>query len=215
MFVWSGSAWVSVATEVESLATYATQSYADNQPGMKLIVPSSIAVGSGSGSVSAQGAVTFSSASSVSINGCFNSTYENYRVLINWTGTTDEYLYIRLRSGTTDNTSTNYYSNSISMLSNATTVSGTNFNAVSYGIFGYQGASVETSHLDATIFSPQNSTKTTGWVGQSTRWGGSVSAWRPFGGSMSVTTSYDGFTIYPGASGNVTGTLRIYGLKNG
>ena len=81
MYVWSGSAWVSVASEVESLATYATQSYADNQPGMKLVVPSSVAVGSGSGSVATQGTVTFSGASSVSINGCFSSTYDNYRIL--------------------------------------------------------------------------------------------------------------------------------------
>ena len=62
MYVWTGTAWVSVASEVESLATYATQSYADNQPGSKLVVPTSVAVGSGSGSVAAQGTVTFSTA---------------------------------------------------------------------------------------------------------------------------------------------------------
>jgi len=81
MYVWSGSAWVSVASEVESLAGYATQSYADNTPGMKMIVPSSVAVGSGSGSIATQGTVSFSSASSISLNSCFSSTYDSYKIM--------------------------------------------------------------------------------------------------------------------------------------
>jgi len=81
MFVWSGSAWVSVATEVESLAGFATQSYADNTPGTRLIIPSSVAVGSGSGSVSTSGTVTFSGASSVSINDVFSATYDTYQIV--------------------------------------------------------------------------------------------------------------------------------------
>jgi hypothetical protein len=181
----------------------------DAAPGMKLIVPSSAV----NGTVSATGAVTFTTASSVSLNSCFTSVYENYKVLVNWIGTADDLLYIRFRASGTDNTSSNYYSNDFSMLSNGTTISGGNTNAATTGRFGYQGVSVETSHLEATIFSPQISTKTTGWKGESVRWGGAVSSWRPFGGSLSVTTSYDGFTLVPGA-GTITGTVRVYGYKN-
>ena len=32
-------------------------------------------------------------------------------------------------------------------------------------------------------------------------------------GGMSVTTSYDGFSIIP-STGNITGTIRIYGYKD-
>jgi hypothetical protein len=109
MYVWSGSAWVSVAAEVESLATYATQSYADNAPGMKLIVPSSVAVGSGSGSIATQGTVTFSGASSISLNGCFSSTYDNYQIVISIdanSAISDNYL--RMRASGTDNSESQY-----------------------------------------------------------------------------------------------------------
>jgi hypothetical protein len=154
---------------------------------------------------------SFSGVASQSFNNVFTSTYENYKVFVNWTGTVDEFLLIRFRAAGSDNTSLNYYSMDFSMLSNSTTLSGGQNNASSSGRFGYQGASVETSHLEAAIFSPQISTKTTGWNGQSVRWGGAVSSWRPFGGSLSVTTAYDGFTLIPG-SGNISGVCSVYGM---
>jgi hypothetical protein len=51
-------------------------------PGLTQIIPTSVSVGSGSGTVSAGGAVTFSGATSISLNGAFTSTYQNYRLLI-------------------------------------------------------------------------------------------------------------------------------------
>jgi len=114
MYVWSGSAWVSVAAEVESLATYATQSYADNAAnvaaGLKPIVPSSVAIGSGSSSISTLGTVTFTTASSVSLNGVFTSTYKNYRLVVNLTTsqTSSQVLGLKMRASSVD-TSTGYY----------------------------------------------------------------------------------------------------------
>ena len=59
-----------------------------SRAGLAKIVPSSVAVGSGTGSANSLGTVTFSGASSVSLNGCFSSTYDNYRLMLNiqWTG---------------------------------------------------------------------------------------------------------------------------------
>jgi hypothetical protein len=156
---------------------------------------------------------SFSGVSSISVNDVFSSTYENYKVFVNWTGTADDFFLIRYRVSGTDNTSANYFSNDFSMLSNGTTLTGTNSNGTTSGKFGYQGASVETSNLEATIFSPQISTKTTGWITTAIRWGGAVSSWRPCGGSLSVTTSYTGFTLLPG-TGNITGTIRVFGVAN-
>ena len=110
MYVWSGSAWVSVAAEVESLANYATVNYASTQPGMKMVVPTSVAVGSGSGSVDTNGAVTFSGASSVSLNGCFTSAYQNYSIIVNDdSASATGYQLFRLRTNGTDNSTSNYY----------------------------------------------------------------------------------------------------------
>jgi hypothetical protein len=77
--------------------------------GLTQIVPTSVAVGSGSGSVDANGAVTFSAASSISINGCFSSTYDNYRIVFyNSVPTSSSQSRIRFRRSNADITSSNY-----------------------------------------------------------------------------------------------------------
>ena len=55
---YDGAAWVSVGTT----------------PGLVPMVPSSVAVGSGTGTASANGQLTFTTASSVSLNGVFTSS---------------------------------------------------------------------------------------------------------------------------------------------
>ena len=203
MYVWSGSAWVSVATEVESLANFATQSYADNQPGMKLIVPSSVAVGSGTGSVSTSGAVTFSGASSVSLNDVFNSTYDNYRILINATSLTGT-MTMRLRVSGADSSAASYkmdlYGTSLwtnSAYSGYQESGSTNFNAL---------AESSPSSISLDMINPFATQKTFlhGQTSQNDRG-------RSYQGIFDATTSFTGFTIL-GTS--ITGTIRVYGYKN-
>ena len=143
MYVWSGSAWVSVAAEVESLATYATQSYAAAQPGMKMVVPTSVAVGSGSGSVDTNGAVTFSGASSVSLNDCFSSTYQNYKIVMNLSAATSNDVQMRLRVSSTD-AATNYNRRGL-CVDSAGTVS--NYGSANSGTFWYAG--IQTASLNS------------------------------------------------------------------
>lgn len=57
--------------------------YLDGLPsGLVPIVPSSVTVGSGSATTSANGQVAFTGASSVSLNGVFSATYDNYRIIL-------------------------------------------------------------------------------------------------------------------------------------
>jgi hypothetical protein len=97
-----------------SVANTYTQSQVDGfisaanaQPGMKLIVPTSVS----GGTVNANGSVTFSGTTGVALNGVFSSTYRNYRVLIRITSasasTTIPLMY--LRNGTTDKTTSYTY----------------------------------------------------------------------------------------------------------
>jgi mevalonate kinase len=220
MFVWSGSAWVSVATEVESLATYATQSYADNQPGMKLIVPSSVSVGSGTGSVATQGTVTFSGASSVSINGAFTSAYENYKLLITISSTSanDAEVRIRLRASGTDTTSANYNHANYAFRSNNTA---NNYGAA--GLTNMPFGQIESAFsananyfYNIDISQPQLAVNTKiVYTGQDTD-GSSNYVSRGGGGLLNLTTQYDGITFYnDNASGTLTGTARVYGYKIG
>jgi hypothetical protein len=215
MYVWSGSAWVSVASEVESLAGFATQSYADNTPGMKLVVPTSVAVGSGSGSVSTQGTVTFSGASSISLNSCFSANYSNYKMILNITSfSANNYPVLRLRSGTTDNSSTNYNAAFIERASTGTTVTGYAGSSSTGFQLGYTVNNGSFNTLE--LFSPFE-TDYTGYFNLSTSKNATVSSPNYVeykAGTMSVTTPYDGCSIVAG-SGTLTGTVRVYGYKVG
>ena len=218
MFVWSGSAWVSVATEVESLANFATQSYADNATGSKLIVPTSISVGSGSGSVSTQGKVSFSSASSVSINGCFSSTYDNYLILMKAANSTANQCYMRMRASGTDNTSSNYlYGGIYVRYGTSSAVAGENSSGLTSNGFNVLDMDGNYGFAKIQVFNPFVSTNVTGVIyDQAFNAGGSSNDgyYEAFSGLTSVNTSYDGCTFYA-ATGNMTGDIRIYGLKNG
>jgi hypothetical protein len=62
------------------------------------------------GTVSASGAVSFTGVSSVSLNNCFSSTYNNYLIVPdNITQSTSSYMLFRLRTSGTDNTDNSYW----------------------------------------------------------------------------------------------------------
>lgn len=213
MYVWSGSAWVSVASEVESLATYATQSYASSQPGMKMVVPTSVAVGSGTGSVDTNGAVTFSAASSVSLNGCFSSTYDNYRILLNITSASaSAILTMKMRASGTDTSGTSYRSQLIkattTSVSGAANVSGTD----DWYVATTQSAFSEATFFSMDILSP-NLAAYTKFHNQGGYYDSSTNPALEYNyGFLSNSTQYDGFSII--SSGTITGTIRVYGYKN-
>jgi hypothetical protein len=82
-----------------------------SRAGLAKIVPSSVAVGSGTGSASTTGTVTFSGASTVSLNGVFNSTYTNYKIIMDslYGSSSSINIVFRLRKSGTDNSDTNSY----------------------------------------------------------------------------------------------------------
>ena len=212
MYVWSGTAWVSVASEVESLANFATQSYADSQPGMKLIVPSSVAVGSGSGSVATQGTVSFSGASSVSLNNVFSSTYDSYKIIVDCLPSTTLDLNMRLRVGGSDNSTSNY--NRQYLLGNSTTVSAARSTGQNlWAING--GASAHRQLLDMTIVNPALSLSTGMYLGAAMNYDNTGALIVIHNGySFSATTTFDGLSLFV-STGTMSGTIRVYGYKAG
>jgi len=143
-----------------NVANTYTQSQVDgllnDYMGMKLIVPSSVV----NGTISSSGAVTFTSASPVSLNDVFSSTYDNYKILIrlNASSVTSN-AFFRLRVSGADNTSGVYY-----YMANYFSASGTNVtinanNATQWNLF--QTGTTAASHIDLTIFNPFIAQKTT------------------------------------------------------
>jgi len=214
MYVWSGSAWISIAAEVESLATYATQSYADSQPGMKLIVPTSISVGSGSGSVATSGRVSFSGSSSVALNGIFSSTYKNYLIQLSLTGASaDGVVYMKLRNSGTD-ASTNYSWAFVGLNTSSVDTNTGASGSTSGLLMCSTEADLNKAYYSSTVnlYRPFEATITS----MSAIHTGSTSAAVPMtrsGGSWHTTeSSYDGINLIPSA-GNITGDITVYGYK--
>jgi hypothetical protein len=182
--------------------------------GLRAIVPPSVAVGSGSASVNTAGQVSFTTVSSVSLNGCFSSTYDNYKIVVNVSAVSnnDGDHFLRVRSGTSD-VSSNYIYSSWVKTSGGTDIS-YNAGTASYVKLGAQdGASTPAQSYSVDIFSP--------FLSQGTRFLANVSMQRDDGswaggvvtGLSFNQTSYDGLTLHT-QNGTFSGTISIYGYKD-
>jgi hypothetical protein len=190
-----------------------------SRAGLAKIVPSSVAVGSGTGSADSLGNVTFSGCSSVSLNDIFSTTYDNYRIIINSNNSTvsAQSNFLRMRVGGADNSSANYRWCGLYIFDNAVnpTVTGQASNGL--GTSFYSGASSSTAGFTpVTVLDLSNpfATKHTSYVSSDYSYDqfGTRGGVDTQGGVMSVTTSYTGFTIFSG-SGNITGTVTVYGYN--
>jgi hypothetical protein len=181
-------------------------STANAQPGMKLIVPTSAV----NGTVSATGAVTFSGASSVSINDVFSATYTHYRVIANAVNSGDSGANFRFRVAGSDATSGDYFvqKNYISNSVNPTKTGATSATTIDLGPLwtGYNSYAYD-------IFNPFVTTRSQ-IIGNSFSLN-SFSSWEGLTtfALLNTATSYTGFTFYP-ASGTMTGSIRVYGYKD-
>jgi hypothetical protein len=215
MFVWSGSAWVSVATEVESLANYATVNYASTQPGIKMVVPTSVAVGSGSGAVDTNGAVTFSGVTSVSLNGCFSSTYDAYKVLVDITASSaSSDLSFKYRTAGTDLSNT-YYGGFTGLNHSGTGVTWAINNSSGAKVAEFNTFTKRATFVDLSLYGPfLTNTKSATWNVQCIH----TSSQTGMGGAGGVAydtsgSASDGISFIK-SSGTMSGTIRVYGLKN-
>ena len=147
---------------------------------------------------------TFSAVSSVSLNNVFTSTYENYRLLMNATGTNSGGISARMRVGGVDNTANSYNRQNIiaaggsifggSALSNLGEIGQIKTNQSTY-VMEFQRPAI----IDNTFMQQLG---TDGQVQIS---------WYVF--AHSVAAAFDGLSIFPNA-GTMTGTIRVYGYKN-
>ena len=176
--------------------------------GIVPMVPTSVAVGSGTGTANALGQVTFSGASSVSLNGVFTSAYRNYKVVGNWLSSVGTDGCLRLRAAGTDNTTASSYLNQQMYITSASVgASDLQQNLVQY-LPNIQTTLINT--FSAEFFNPQIAAAT----GITTS---AISAqndgyWIQCGVIHNQAVSYDGFTIF-NISGNITGTVSVYGYN--
>jgi hypothetical protein len=154
--------------------------------------------------------VSFTSASSISIDNVFSSTYANYLIVINQTATSGTGAYqLRFRTSGTDNTNSNYNyiterqstNDALFITSNAR-----NANIAILGTGNY--GSHQQMFIDIT--NPNLSERTLGKMQYVDEVGNSGTGALAF----TATTVFDGFSLIPVPTTAVTGTVRIYGYRN-
>lgn len=182
-----------------------------NPLGQALMLPTSIAVGSGTSSLSALGKVTFTGASSVSLNGCFTATFDNYDIILDISASSaSSGGGIRLRAGGTDDASANYVFLQAFAAGSTMTV-GTGSGQTQWGF----AAAAGTEHMSKiTICAPFIARATKAQVATDTWTTTTPNAQTRSTLRMTLTNSYDGFSVIP-STGTITGTLRVYGWNNG
>jgi len=158
---------------------------------------------------------SFSAVASQSFNNVFSATYDNYRIVVNVSGNSnnDGDQYLRLRSSGTDLTASSYaYTSWIKRADTAADVSWTASPSTFIKLGAQDNVEKQGQAYLIDIISPflTQWTKFTGTIvsqnDTSAFIGGSV------GGLVFVTTSYDGFTLIT-QNGTFTGTVSVYGYN--
>jgi hypothetical protein len=177
--------------------------------GLVKVIPTSVSVGSGSASVDTTGNVILGSGvSSVTVNGAFNATYDNYRIIVSGGSASTSGINIIMTLGAT----TSGYSYAGFYLTYGTaTLNAESANSQAGWVRVARGTVNQiTGNID--VFSPFLSQRTTF---QSSAIGGATTDITSFHtGFLDNSTSYTGFTLTTNA-GTMTGsTIRVYGYNN-
>jgi hypothetical protein len=153
------------------------------------------------------GGSSFSSSSAVNLDSVFSATYQNYKIEILITSSSQVLLQYRMRVGGASNTTANY-SNQL-LVADSSTVVGVRSTDQTIGDVG-QMVSGGISFMDLTLYDPFSAaptgmlTNTGCFVGQAYM--------RNQVNVFKASTSFDGISFIP-ASGTVTGTVRAYGFR--
>lgn len=176
--------------------------------GLAPSAPTTIANSGGSASLSGN-TVTFTGVSSISLNNCFSTTYDNYRFALSAEpSAATATLNARMRVSGADNTSANYLTQGTFVNESTTNVyrinNGTGF------LFG-DAASTYENTIVADIQNPFRAEHTTlAW----TCVGSSGTTYQSHYGGMRMTsnTSFTSITFYTN-TGTFTGTVSVYGYR--
>ena len=174
--------------------------------GMDLITPTSVV-----GATLSGGQVTFSASTEVDVNGCFTSAYDNYVVKMLMAPSAIANVGMRMRVAGANATAANYNFQVSAWLSTSGS-GGRTTGATSWSSLGAVDAAVEQA-TTIDFFSPFLSSATSGMYTAVRNGAGSSIGINLSTFAYNASTSFDGFALIP-SSGNITGTLRIYGLRN-
>jgi len=177
--------------------------------GLKLIVPSSVTNSGGTSSVSATGKVTFTSVTtSLSVNGVFSATHDTYLIVMRNTNAIGNGAWtIKLRASGSD--ATNNYTTQY-IFANSTSVTGARATSQAAGRAGTSRTESGGTHI--YMYGP-NLAQPTAWRTVDVSSGSGTPIIFDFASTHSLSSAYDGFSLFPDSSYASTGALTVYGLS--
>lgn len=152
---------------------------------------------------------SFTASAGLSVNGCFTSTYKNYKIIFRVKASTAAgTIGWRWRASGTDQASGYYYGWNLTNNSGATTlVTANNSSSIDLGGITEVGYFNNYSY---DIFGPQANTQVASFYGGGTF---TNAGQRGFGGGLyAAVVAYDGFSLV--TSQNITGEYTVYGYAN-
>ena len=150
---------------------------------------------------------TFSAVSSVSLDSVFTSTYRNYLIVVNQTGSGGGATFLlRFRASGSDNTTTNYATQQLTARS--TTIAGARSTSETYIRLG--ASRTDRLAYAIWVFMPQETQKT--WVKTDAADNVSTISYELNVGVFNDTTSFDGFKLLVD-TGTFSGDIAVYGLE--
>lgn len=159
-------------------------------------------------------AQSFSASSAVNVNSCFSSTYQNYKVMLVITSNSGGgSINMRMRSGTTDNSSANYWYHRVYATGSSIVSQGNSSADTSLVYISEFNQGISTSSIEVYCPFETQYTAISNQVNFRYNTAGAYQHTVVTTGQVAVTTSYDGFSLIP-ATGTLTGNLRVYGYKN-
>jgi hypothetical protein len=188
-----------------------------SRAGLAKIVPSSVAVGSGTGSASTTGTVTFTAVSSVSLNDVLSTTYDNYQIRVNFTSSTSNNLTLRFRTSGADG-STGEYGYALYQMTTNQTVAFTGAQAGATSLLLCPGESGPYSSLTLNLANPFSSIINTSYTWQAARASNSSPYLYNYSGAgldgqaAGKVASRTGLSLIA-STGTITGTISVYGLN--
>lgn len=177
--------------------------------GLHLITPTSIAYTGTSASISANGSVTFSAVSTLSLNGVFSADYDNYQIVMRGTPSASGLdTYVRFRSsGTDDSTASSYVGQYL--YGNGTSVTGGRETSAQVRVNTWWTTQRD-GHV-VNLYGPFLAQPTAGrsiTVNSYTSASIFDMAW-----THNQSTSYDGITLYVASGYSFTGRVAVYGMR--
>ena len=216
----TGDSWFNTNDGTMYIYTYDGNTYqwvehrsqiAKSQVGMFPVVPSSVVLAAGTSSVSANGMITLTGATNVSLNGVFSSGYKNYRILFEMaTASAVPGTQFRLRANGTDASGAADYAwiGPRAINWNGISINGTTGGS-SWGIFDtYSGGSIQVLVMD--VFRPMD-TINTKYNMNSYHYSASLGT-SYYAGHHKQNVAYDGFSYLNTVA--FDGTMQVLGYNS-